>query len=83
MRGIQFVPLDPPNDPPDFLGTDRDGRNIGLELTRWLDGEQTKASIDRESFANDFLGVLKSERVATVTAFTDPRLLSSSDVTLG
>jgi len=28
-------------------------------------------------------GASMTERVATVTAFTDPRLLSSSDVTLG
>ena len=33
---------------PDFLGKDKSGRGVGLELTRWLNLNQTAAAVKRE-----------------------------------
>jgi hypothetical protein len=41
------VRWEPGPDPPDFIGTRRDGARIGIELTEWLDPSQASASIRR------------------------------------
>ncbi len=43
---IAWTPCAP--DPPDFIGTDADGARIGLELTEWLDSEQSRKCFTRQ-----------------------------------
>jgi hypothetical protein len=51
MRGITFVLANP--DPPDFVGEGEGGKRIGLELTSWLNCDQTRAADGRERMRAD------------------------------
>ncbi len=48
--------------PPDFLGTRRDGVKIGLELTEWLDAKQATPSIARTDSQYRWLEALATEK---------------------
>src|SRR5580692_461295 len=56
MRGIKFVPANP--DPPDFVGEGEGGERIGLELTSWLNCDQTRAAAGRERMRADLQNIL-------------------------
>jgi hypothetical protein len=51
----------PPNLPPDIIITDTHDRKLGLELTEWLDRDQTKPSISNQENEARWLEVLNAE----------------------
>jgi len=54
-------------DPPDFVGTDAEGKRVGVELGEWLNEEQMGASVARERKKDSFMNALKSEEVEPPT----------------
>jgi hypothetical protein len=57
----------PGADPPDFVGTDAEGRRVGIEMGEWLNEEQMAASIARERKKDSFMTALKSEEIKPPT----------------
>ncbi len=57
-------------DPPDFIGTRRDGTRIGIELTEWLDGRQASASIRRTEAQYVVSEILKTKPPARPRNFS-------------
>jgi hypothetical protein len=47
---------------PDFLGKDKSGRVVGLELTRWLNLSQTAAAVKRERIRAAMLNAIDCQR---------------------
>jgi hypothetical protein len=74
--GGDVVRWEPGPDPPDFIGTHRDGTKVSIELTEWLDGRQASASIRRTEAKYAFWETLNS----TVSA--RPRIFSVVQVSL-
>ncbi len=58
------VRWEPGPDPPDFIGTRRDGTRVGIELTEWLDSPQTSASIRRTEATSVFWETLNTKAPA-------------------
>jgi hypothetical protein len=54
---------EPGADPPDFVGTDRNNKRVGIELGEWLNQQQGAVSIARERQKDTFMNALKSEEV--------------------
>lgn len=51
----------PGPEPPDFIGTSTRGERFGLELTEWLNEDQTTVSISNEKSRNALLSAIDSE----------------------
>jgi hypothetical protein len=60
FEGIAFIPAEP--DPPDFIGKSTTGVRIGLELTSWLNDQQTRESQNHERMRQNLLDLLSDER---------------------
>lgn len=58
---------EPGADPPDFVGTDRNNRRVGIELGEWLNQQQMAVSVARERQKDSFMNALKSEEVEPPT----------------
>jgi hypothetical protein len=57
----------PGADPPDFIGTDAEGKRVGVELGEWLNEEQMRISVARERKKDSFMSAVKSEEVEPPT----------------
>lgn len=57
----------PGADPPDFVGTDPEGKRVGIELGEWLNEEQMRTSVARERKKDSFMNAVKSEEVEPPT----------------
>ena len=51
----------PPNEPPDVILTDPHGRRIGVELTEWLDEEQTSRSVPFQDSQYEWIALLDAK----------------------
>ncbi len=60
------------NETPDFLGKDKSGRVVGLELTRWLNLSQTAAAVKRERIRGAMLTAIDCK------LHSQPRNISSA-----
>src|SRR5258708_1962252 len=58
LDGVTFGAKD--TETPDFIGEDATNRRVGLELTRWLNGHQTRAAINRERTRDTLLNIIDS-----------------------
>jgi hypothetical protein len=58
--GITFIPAEP--NPPDFIGESTTGLRMGLELTSWLNDQQTRESQNHERMRRNLLDLLSDER---------------------
>jgi len=56
LAGINFSPED--TESPDFVGTDRDGHFVGLELTNWLNEQQTRNIARHDKLREHILRIL-------------------------
>lgn len=54
-------------DAPDIVCTDQNGKQIGLELSEWLNQEQMKYSKDRERMEDSFLNAIRSKEIPPPT----------------
>jgi hypothetical protein len=72
LDGIAFIPAEP--DPPDFIGESATGLRIGLELTSWLNDQQTRESQNHERMRQNLLGILNEKK------HPRPRRISSAVV---
>lgn len=67
---------EPGPDPPDFIGTRKDGTKVGVELTEWLDPRQASVSIRRTEVRYAFWKALN------INASACPRNCSAVQVSL-
>jgi hypothetical protein len=70
LAGVSFRPED--TETPDFVGIDSDGHNVGLELTTWLNGQQTSDFARRNKIREQILEALGRQ------VYEPPTNLSSS-----
>jgi len=61
FAGERIASWTPGPDPPDVLCLSVSDRNIGVELTKWVEREQLESGKARESFERSYLKILNSE----------------------